>query len=498
MRTTTAGAALLGGLLSTFAGAGCDGPDGRPAPPLQLGDDAHILATSADARRASIQLPDNRTVTVLYEPDGDEAIYNGDIVLGDADVLDSGFRAAAVTGRLWPNARVRWFDGGLSPIKRAAAEAAMAQWEAATTIEFVEIAEGDRGTLGHVVVTEEGTVCKSGWGYPGPGSSYKLRMGTYCTLDATWLHEFGHAIGLLHEHARSDRSDHIEILWDNVKDNTVPFDKYEDRGIAGADLGPYDFASIMHYDSTTYSPDGKAYTMVRRDGSVIEPNFSISAGDKAAVNSMYASPPDEPTLVAGSCTERCNATDLIDAGDGRQCSCHPTCHTWKDCCDDFVAACEGGTDKDDDAADSPADNVCEGKCDSDQSQTGGCYCDALCVENGDCCDGRAAACGDGSDPGADSGSNPALPDDPPASCQDRCGEYSPSAPCQCDDQCSETMDCCEDRADICGSDSTPPSPSGASCADVCGAASSPDGSCFCDEGCEEFGDCCDDYAVACG
>ncbi|MEM6994874.1 MAG: M12 family metallopeptidase [Myxococcota bacterium] len=491
------------GLASVGFVLGCEASDGRRLAPPGLADDERILAET-DAQRAAIRLPDDQSVTVLFEDVDGVAVYNGDIELGESAILTAGFRAAAIRGRLWPAGEVRYFDAGLSAIKRETMLSAMAAWESKTTIRFVEISEDQRAAGGYVEVTETGDQCRSGWGYPGPSSSYKLRMGTYCTLEWTWMHELGHTIGLLHEQARSDRDEHIDVLWDNIAGgNTIAFDKYETRGIDGEDLGAYDYASIMHYDSTSFAKAGE-YTLLRKGGQVIAPATGISAGDAAAVIAMYLdAPADAPTVEVGSCANRCNAEQLVDAGDGRECSCHPSCHTWKDCCEDFVAVCEdgqaGGGEDGGEAGgeaggeDGGGTSMCAGQCASDQAQEGGCYCDALCVDNGDCCEGRAEAC---ADPAGDGGMAPAG--DPGMTCAGRCHEYSPSASCQCDGACGDNGDCCDDHASLCADASPPEAPSGPSCAGLCGTAASPDGECFCDAGCLEFMDCCGDYTATCG
>lgn len=37
-----------------------------------------------------------------------------------------------------------------------------------------------------------------------------------CVNIGTVQHEFIHAIGFTHEHNRSDRDYHVEVLWDNI------------------------------------------------------------------------------------------------------------------------------------------------------------------------------------------------------------------------------------------------------------------------------------------
>ena len=58
-------------------------------------------------------------------------------------------------------------------------------------------------------------------------------------------HEIGHALGLLHEQARTDRDRYVEVLAANVyasqvhNYNLVPF---------SLQISPYDYDSVMHYE----------------------------------------------------------------------------------------------------------------------------------------------------------------------------------------------------------------------------------------------------------
>jgi hypothetical protein len=98
-------------------------------------------------------------------------------------------------------------------------------------------------------------------------------------------HEIGHAIGLLHEHQRPDRDDHIHVYSENIKDGWSDQLNKDDSGDMSLNL-PYDISSIMHYDSYAFS-NGKP-TILRKDGSTI-PRISVPSGlDYAGVNALYS------------------------------------------------------------------------------------------------------------------------------------------------------------------------------------------------------------------
>ena len=82
----------------------------------------------------------------------------------------------------------------------------------------------------------------------------------------------------------------------------------------------------------------------------------------------------------------------------------------------------------------PNAGTCEDKC-GDFSETAPCNCDEACADYNDCCSDYDQFCGEG-------------PSE--ATCEDRCGDpYLQSAPCQCDEECVDNEDCCPDYEDLC-------------------------------------------------
>ena len=95
--------------------------------------------------------------------------------------------------------------------------------------------------------------------------------------------------------------------------------------------------------------------------------------------------------------------------------------------------------------------------------------DASWQDVGIACDGG------GGDPGGDS-------------CEGRCGSFDPAATCQCDDACTQFVDCCDDFEQLCTGD--PPDPNSCVESGTCGGQAP--GGCYCDPACTQFGDCCTD------
>jgi len=80
----------------------------------------------------------------------------------------------------------------------------------------------------------------------------KMLLHTSCD-EVAIMHEFGHAIGLFHEHQRSDRDYYVLVITDNVEDD--PFTRKEFEKLQSNHLrllGPYDYRSLMHYHQCAF------------------------------------------------------------------------------------------------------------------------------------------------------------------------------------------------------------------------------------------------------
>lgn len=111
--------------------------------------------------------------------------------------------------------------------------------------------------------------------------SYPGHCGT-----GTTIHEIGHAVGLLHEQTRVDRDDYVVVNYANIQPGkSSNFDKHSVT--SAADHGPYDFESIMHYDSYAFSSNGHP-TITKKDGSTFSSQrTALSPNDIAGLTTLY-------------------------------------------------------------------------------------------------------------------------------------------------------------------------------------------------------------------
>ena len=109
--------------------------------------------------------------------------------------------------------------------------------------------------------------------------------------DRVVRHELCHALGLLHEQAREDRDNFVDILTNNIKPGFE--NQFAQAIFTSTDIGTYDFSSIMHYYSTAFGKivNGVTLQTIRRKSNAADVNFGnnnvLSAGDRFGINSMY-------------------------------------------------------------------------------------------------------------------------------------------------------------------------------------------------------------------
>lgn len=193
--------------------------------------------------------------------------------------------------RIWDDGVVPYeIDAIFGGAHRALFKQAMQHWENYTCIKFVE--RDQREHPNYIIFTTRPCGCCSFVGKRGNGGQ-AISIGKNCDKFGIVVHEIGHVIGFWHEHTRPDREQHVEIVTKNIMDGQkYNFDKMSPDDVDS--LGqPYDFASIMHYATNTFSKGAFLDTIVPIEVSPkvgkkeIGQRIRLSQGDIAQANLLY-------------------------------------------------------------------------------------------------------------------------------------------------------------------------------------------------------------------
>jgi PKD repeat protein len=315
-------------------------PGTPPRVPVAGGLPTEGYAVPGELRQGFVLDRVGRPFSLTYEVHDGKAIWQGDIVLGQANEIST--TAAAARPYVRTAAAVRAAPGGPQPtiiidgdnfrwpggVLPYEIEAGLAnQARITNAIKLIEETTGGvtivprSGEADYIkFVTAAG--CSSVVGRQ--GGEQTVSVGTAC-LAPSLAHELLHALGMDHEQSRCDRDSYVEILFDHVQDGKAfNFDKLCD---GYKDLGDiYDFGSLMHYSVNAFSKDGFA-TMQLRPGvtysGVIGQREALSLLDAFTVNFLYGkfNKPPVPMIgpLAASYTEGTpvpfDATGSTDADD---------------------------------------------------------------------------------------------------------------------------------------------------------------------------------------
>ena len=263
----------------------------RPRAPHQLGSAMIYLAGSTVQRLVNFQVVEGI------------AVLDGDIVLGPANLVPFRFgapntflggngatrSAVARSGRadLWPRAEIPYEIDPAVPAEKVGWINWSVQQINQTALRMRPATSADQD---RVVFREGGDGCHSHLGRT--GGAQEIQMAG-CTVQGSVAHEILHAAGFYHEQSRGDRDQFIAINWNDID----PANRYnfEIRDQGGADIGAYDYGSIMHYPARAFSTTGQPTIVPRAQGVTIGQREGLSALDRAAIQQLYGNGANLPS-----------------------------------------------------------------------------------------------------------------------------------------------------------------------------------------------------------
>lgn len=259
-----------------------------PAAAMTQGPDPceQLISTETGTSFISGATFTNKPVT--FSVVGDNAVFEGDIVLGttaemeetrnkvESGIVDFGI---GITGE-----QFRWKDC-LVPVSidpnlpdQGRVIGAIQHWEDRTPMILPP-----RTTEPNFVRYAPGSGCSSQVGMR--GGQQGVTLGSGCSLGNA-IHETGHTIGLWHEQSREDRNNFITVVTSNIQ--PAALHNFDQQITDGDDIGAYDYGSIMHYPAFAFAIDATKPTIVTKGGQAIGQRDGLSTGDVDTVRNLYS------------------------------------------------------------------------------------------------------------------------------------------------------------------------------------------------------------------
>ena len=246
-------------------------------------------------------------IEAMQKSDGLEPIesmmisyHEGDSVISKMQVLKgieenkntTTMRAARIMLAKWGKEIHYRTCNGLSPVTKTNLRQAMNEWEEAVNYKFrfKEVPNSGWnqfvwgiGCYWHICIKTCNNQYINGSATLGcvPWSLVQLKNDMQIS---TGLHEFGHVLGLIHEHQRPDRDKYITIHWNNI----LPQYKNQFYVMCNSYVyGDFDYQSIMMYQSYTgFSVIGPTHT--KNNGQLcFEGDIMLSVMDKQKIKEIY-------------------------------------------------------------------------------------------------------------------------------------------------------------------------------------------------------------------
>lgn len=240
-----------------------------------------------------------------------EYIFQEDIILREEAFTNDSLKGAYKINFLnrllgigipWPDARVPYtIHESLKNDDRV--QNALLYWNENSPIRFEPINPKSSNEKNYVefIWDEKSTDSEIGM----RGGKQQIRISDNQLNYGAVMHEMGHAVGLIHEHSRSDRNDWVKIHEECIDNYDDPVTKQNYRKIRSSkNVGEFDFKSIMLYKTSYKDPDNKTCpNITMKDGiTPIEAQRSyLSSSDIKTLEELYGvASSGKPKLSVGS------------------------------------------------------------------------------------------------------------------------------------------------------------------------------------------------------
>lgn len=251
-----------------------------------------------------IDLPDGNRV---YLDSADSTYFSGDMIFSkefiESIYANATSRSAvtANTNLYWPGKVIKYMilESAFTNAERSTITAALNEISNATNLKFVY--NGTAAPIERIIFmrsTVDGVSFSHIGRQPTQPNTIKLALNRTVSKGNV-IHETLHSLGFFHEHSRTDRNNYVTLIEENIDPTFLyAFDTFIDKGYNGYNLGPFDFNSIMLYDSWSFAIDKSKPTITKLDGSTFSKQRNgLSDGDIAGLNYIYGPTPILTTTI---------------------------------------------------------------------------------------------------------------------------------------------------------------------------------------------------------
>jgi len=264
---------------------------------VEAEESTDISLTSIVSPIDSVRLSQEKDTSLIELPNGLVLMKIGDSYHWDdmcfseegLDILYNKTRSAAIdlAKFYWPYGKVYYkFNSNIPTSERVYYYAAMNEISSLTSIEFLP-----KGTSNSKYIEfKSDSKNSSPVGMQSNGQIIRINDAFKNII----AHEIMHSLGFFHEHSRADRDSSIIVNLYNIRDAYKhDFQKYTVSN-SGMDIGPFDFNSLMIYNSDIRDPkyvyDTSVPAMSKIDGSPFYQGSTLSSHDIEGVSSIYGPP----------------------------------------------------------------------------------------------------------------------------------------------------------------------------------------------------------------